>query len=208
MGQHLAADAALLRLTVGQEALRRREDSDAHPAQHAWDLVAAGVDPAAGRGDPPDPRDGPLAVGAELELEHDLAVLAVAVDLDVADVALPLEDASDLLLHVRGRDHDLVLERRVGVPDPGQHVGDGIGHDHERITSPRRLGHAGDLALVRQLPEADAAQHEFAEYSSWTPAPLAPRVGPHGELPAGPTLLLDQCLLRHDVSSMLSLRPR
>src|SRR5947209_14375454 len=65
------------------------------------------------------------------------------------------------------------------------------------MASPRCLRHAGDVALVGELPKTDAAQHEPAEHRTLPPAAGAPRVGPRAELPSGPRLLLDQCLLRH-----------
>src|ERR1700751_5062257 len=44
---HFAADSALLRGAARDEAGRRREDRDAHPAEHARQPVLARVDPAA-----------------------------------------------------------------------------------------------------------------------------------------------------------------
>src|SRR5262245_28901479 len=66
--------------------------------------------------------------------------------------------------------------------------------------SPRRLRHAGDLARVGHLPEADAAQAELAVHGPRAPTPATPGVGAHPEL-RGALLLLDQCLLRHVGSS-------
>src|SRR5436189_121045 len=62
--------------------------------------------------------------------------------------------------------------------------------------SPRRLGDAGDLPRMRQLTETDATQHESTEHGTLPPAPLAARVGAHGELGARP-LLVQECFLRH-----------
>jgi hypothetical protein len=112
-------------------------------------------------------------------------------------VALTDQDLGDALLELgRGYEH-LVLVGHRGVANPGEHVGDGIGHDHRITTSPRSLRHTGDLSLVGELPEAQAAQHESAEDRARTPAPGTPRVGPRLELPPGTGLLLDQGLLRH-----------
>src|SRR5262249_45295124 len=62
--------------------------------------------------------------------------------------------------------------------------------------SPRRLGHAGDLARVRQLAEADPAEAELAVHGTSPAAPTAPRVLADLELRLG-LLLVDECLLRH-----------
>jgi hypothetical protein len=58
--------------------------------------------------------------------------------------------------------------------------------------SPRRFRDARDLALMRQLPEADPAQHEPPEHRPGTAASGATRVVPHPEFVPGPPLLLDQ----------------
>src|SRR3990172_10829536 len=62
--------------------------------------------------------------------------------------------------------------------------------------SPRRLRHAGDLACVCHLSEADAAQPELAVHGARAPASMTARIRPRLEL-RWPLLLLDQCLLRH-----------
>src|SRR5881227_4013290 len=64
------------------------------------------------------------------------------------------------------------------------------------IGSPTRLGDAGDLAGVRHVTEADAAEAELAVDGLRSPALPATRVGAHLVLGL-PLLLLDQCLLGH-----------
>src|SRR6266702_3268953 len=66
------------------------------------------------------------------------------------------------------------------------------------LLSPARLGHAGHLAVVHHLPKTDPAQPELAEHGFGPPAPAAPGVGPDLELGLA-LLLLDECLLGHDV---------
>src|ERR671926_1731044 len=61
---------------------------------------------------------------------------------------------------------------------------------------PRRLRHAGDHALVRELPQADPAEAELAEDGARAPAAVAPRVGAHLEA-LRPALLDDEGLLGH-----------
>src|SRR6516162_9445630 len=64
------------------------------------------------------------------------------------------------------------------------------------LPSPAGLGDARQLAGVRQLAQADAAQPELAVHGTRTAAPAAPRVGPHLELRRA-LLLLDERLLGH-----------
>src|SRR5205085_10180300 len=44
---------------------------------------------------------------------------------------------------------------------------------------PARFGHAGDHALMRELPQADPAEAELAEDGARAPAAVAARVVPH-----------------------------
>src|SRR4051812_998258 len=61
---------------------------------------------------------------------------------------------------------------------------------------PTRLRHAGDLAGVHHLTEADAAQAELAVHRAGATAALATGVAPHLELRLA-LLLLDESLLGH-----------
>src|SRR5690606_35995010 len=65
-----------------------------------------------------------------------------------------------------------------------------------RLPSPARLGHAGQLAGVGQLAQADPAQPELAVHRVRAAAPPAAGVGPHLELGLA-LLLVDERLLRH-----------
>src|SRR5918994_6048652 len=123
--QDFAADLALARLTVGHQPLRGGQDGHTEAAEDAGHAGGVAVDPQAGRGDPLDARDRAITVGRVLHADReDLAdALRGRRDLVRHDVALLLEDLGerDLLL---GRRHlDLVVHRRVGVADTGQHVG-------------------------------------------------------------------------------------
>src|SRR5690242_3458635 len=62
--------------------------------------------------------------------------------------------------------------------------------------SPRCLGHAGDLAGVGELAQADPAQAELAVHRARATAPATPRVAAHLELGRA-LLLVDQRLLGH-----------
>src|SRR3954468_14737202 len=50
---------------------------------------------------------------------------------------------------------------------------------------PARLRHAGDVAVVREFAQADAAQPELAEHGARATAAAAPRVLPGLELGGG-----------------------
>src|SRR5918995_1351403 len=65
-----------------------------------------------------------------------------------------------------------------------------------RLPSPARLGHAGQLARVRQLAQAHPAQAELPEHRPRPPAAAAPGVGAHLELGLA-LLLVDERFLRH-----------
>src|SRR3954462_3456004 len=75
------------------------------------------------------------------------------------------------------------------------------------VSSPARLADAGDLALERQLAEANPAHAELADEGARPTAALATVVAPHLELRLA-LGLLDQRLLRHAcLSSLGSLGP-
>src|SRR5205823_9910852 len=69
--------------------------------------------------------------------DHEIVESLALLDAEVADVALLLEEARDLLLHARGRHRRGFLQRLVGVADPGEHVGNGIGQ--HRVSSYQEL---------------------------------------------------------------------
>src|SRR3954454_2178234 len=62
--------------------------------------------------------------------------------------------------------------------------------------SPGRLAHARELAPVRHLAQADAAETELAQHRAGAPAAVASGVAAHRELRLARGLV-DQCLLRH-----------
>src|SRR5215468_12528825 len=64
---------------------------------------------------------------------------------------------------------------------------------------PRALRHAGDHALVGELPQADPAEPELLEHGAGAPAAVAAGVVPHLVL-GGPGGLDSQRLLRHYLS--------
>src|SRR6202142_131516 len=64
------------------------------------------------------------------------------------------------------------------------------------IYLPTRLGHAGDLAGVHHLTQADTAQAELAVHRAWSTTSLTARVGTRREL-RGLLLLDSKSFLRH-----------
>src|SRR5262249_40644877 len=112
------------------QAARGGEDVDAQAAVHAGDLVLAAVDAAAGPAHPLQVGDHALHPWSVLQEDAQHALLVVLGDLEVRDVALVLQDARDLDLELRGRHVHLGQLGPDSVPDPGDHVGDGIGHVH------------------------------------------------------------------------------
>src|SRR5439155_13740170 len=93
--EDLAADTLLLGGAARDQAVGRGQDRGAHAAEDARQAVLARVDAAAGLGDALQIRDHPLSVLAELELDRKRVVrqLLLALDVEVADVSLLLEQA-------------------------------------------------------------------------------------------------------------------
>src|SRR5215831_4504862 len=199
---HFAADAFALGGAARDDAAGRGQDCGAHAAEHARQPVLAGVDPPARLGDALEVGQHALAPAAVLQLDDERRVGARLGDMEVADVALLLEDAGDLDLELRVRHLRAVVQRLVGVADPREHVGDRIG-EHRRPLLPGALGQARDDALVGELPQADAAEAELPEDGARPTAAVAARVVPDLEL-LRPRGLDDQRLLRHVLLAPLS----
>src|SRR5438105_8331512 len=94
----LAADALLLRRSTGTDPAGCRQDGDAHAAEDARHAILARIDPAARLRDPLHAADHPLAAATVLEVDHErlVGLVGLALDVEVADVALLLEQAGDL----------------------------------------------------------------------------------------------------------------
>src|ERR1700730_12996692 len=83
-----ASDAARLRSSARDETGRRRQDRDAHPAQHARQTILPRVDPAARRRHALQATDDPLAVAAELEIDDQGIEGLALLDVVIPDVTL------------------------------------------------------------------------------------------------------------------------
>src|SRR3954454_6974187 len=116
----LAADSLLLCGAARDETRRCGQDCDTHPAQHARQTILPRVDPAARLRHALQAGDDPLAVAAELQIDDQgierLALLHVV----IPDVALLLQEARDLDLHLRAWHCGVLVQRLVGVADAGQ----------------------------------------------------------------------------------------
>src|SRR5215217_2344090 len=128
----LAADARLARVVARHDALGGRHDRRAHAAQDLRDVLGVDVRPLPRAGDPLEAGDHGRAVVSVLEPDVDPVARAAlgGAHLEVLDVALLLEDAGHLGLQARVRDHDVLVGGLDAVADPGQEVGDGVGHRH------------------------------------------------------------------------------
>src|SRR5947209_6825840 len=153
VGENFSAYSALGCLTVGEQAVGRRDDRDAQAAEDAGHAGGLRVDAQAGLGHPPHAGDAALAVRAVLEVDGqhaaDLALGSIG-DLEAGDVTLLLEDLGDVPLELGVRHLDGVVERRVGVADTGEHVRDGVGHCHEWAPAVSIAGSASDRGAERR----------------------------------------------------------
>src|SRR5690606_42133213 len=77
---------------------------------------------------------GSRRLGAILEADRHGLEGAVLEDRPLADVPRSLEHPAQLLLHPRARNVHRVVARVPRIADPGQHVGNRIGHDHLSTT--------------------------------------------------------------------------
>src|SRR5215207_734374 len=221
LGDDLAADARLARVVAGHHAVGRGQDRGPHAAQHLRNVLGVDVGALAGPRDAPNPRDHRRAALGVLEPDDNPLAggTGTALDgLERLDVALLAQDPGELLLELRRRDLDRLVGGHDPVAYPRQKVSDGICHGHRSEPStracecllmslPARLGHAGDVALVRELAQADAAEAELLVDRARPAALAAARIRARLVLrrPRGAD---DLGGLGHVVGSLLFLRPR
>src|SRR5579862_1122800 len=131
---------------------------------------------------------------------EDFMALLRADRLVVLDQRVLFEDARDLDLELRLRNIHAPVLRSACVADAGQHIGDRVGHRHDKGPwLPARLANAGDETVQGQLAEADAAEAELAQKRARAAAALTAIVLSHRELwrPLG---LLDHRFTCHQYS--------
>src|SRR3954454_20041228 len=124
--QHFAADVVLAGLAVAHHALARGDDGDAHPVQHARQVADAAVHAAAGLAGAVDRVDHLVAGHRVLELDADLPLPGVVDHVDLFDVPFVLQHLGDAGADLALGDHDQPPTDSVGVPDPREHVRDGV----------------------------------------------------------------------------------
>src|SRR3712207_4515352 len=99
---------------------RGREDRHPETVEDARDVGLLAVDAPAGPAHPAEPRDRTPPLGVVLELNDELLLRALAPLGVVVYVALLLEDAGYLRLHLRVRHRDRIVLRYPRVADAGQ----------------------------------------------------------------------------------------
>src|SRR3954462_7385036 len=104
VGEDFPTHALLVRLLVGEQPGGRGDDRHAQAAEHLGQSGGLRVDPETGLRHALHAGDAALAVGAVLEVDDQLlegaAVLLHVVDAPAGDVALLLEDLSDVRLEL------------------------------------------------------------------------------------------------------------
>src|SRR6476469_4537010 len=126
----LAAVTAAAVFVAGHQAVRSGDDRGAHATEDARDVLRGDVGAATGLGDALEAGDDRRAALRVLQPDVQLLADAGALDRPALDVALLLQDARELGLHLRVRDHDLVMARAQAVADAGQEVSDRVRHRH------------------------------------------------------------------------------
>src|SRR5262249_7902606 len=123
--------------------------------------------------------------------EADHAWRIVAHHIEVANVALLLQNARDRDFHVGGGNLHSRVPRHDGIANASKHIRDRIGHVHGCSSTPRlptRLGHARELATHRPLAETDAAESKLAQIGTRPATDLTAIVLLHLELGLAPGL--------------------
>src|SRR6185437_14784714 len=132
--EDLAADIGGTRLGVRHDPARRRQDRNAETVIDTRQIGDARIDAPARLRDARDLADHRLAIDIfqlDLELGHARSVIRARV---AADVTLALQDFEHIGADLRGRRVHDRLVRGLAVPDPCQHIPEGIAHRHSAIS--------------------------------------------------------------------------
>src|SRR5262249_47764376 len=113
---------------VADDAPGRAEDLDAHAGEDRPEFLVAAVDPSARLAHAVDLGDEALAIGAIFQVEPQGPGWDGLDFLEVPDVALVAEHPGDSLAQARGGHLDEGALDADRVADPGEHVGDRVGH--------------------------------------------------------------------------------
>src|SRR5215475_2159922 len=130
VSEDFPAYALLLRLLVGHQAGRRRDDRDTEATEHPGQVVLVRIHAQPWLGHALETRDRALPGRPELQRDHQVLANLGVLHLPARDVTLLLQDLGDVRLDLGGRHVHGVVVRRVGIAYPGQHVCDRVGHGH------------------------------------------------------------------------------
>src|SRR5690606_9542478 len=157
LADDLAPEAAAARLPIGKQSLGGGHDYDTQSPLHPGQLGGTLVHPVAGLRDATQTLDHrttpvhvPKAQGERLARTGRLHIVAV-------DVAFLGQDPGHLFLELGRRHADGLVADGLGVADPGEHVGDGVGHHdyHDAFltpgSSPRE---ASSRTQIRHMPKS------------------------------------------------------
>src|SRR6476620_8451666 len=127
--QQLSADVFAACGLAAHQTLRGRNDIDAVTTEHFRNLARSDVNAPARRRDALEVRNrrGTACVVAEKNSNRTLETFAL--DDEVVDVALFLQDAGNLKFERGSRNINSRMLRRNGVADSRQHIGNGISHE-------------------------------------------------------------------------------
>src|SRR5664279_1301536 len=162
----LTGHAALFRVVAGEETLRGGHNGDAEAAENLGKLVFAGIEAPTRLARAREAVDDGIPGVVVLEVQAQQAASPVVHHLEVLDIALVLEDASELDLEARRRNVGLLVPGRQRVPEAREEIGDGIADVHRplltttpsspRARSPRARGSGSKCGTSRTCGETPA----------------------------------------------------
>src|SRR5260221_5869169 len=128
--ENFPADVCLLRFAPRHHAARGRDVRPAHAAEHGRNVLGADIDTQSRLTDPSNANNRAFfADHLQLHLEYRRLVFLLFL-IKTRDVAFALEHVRHFRLQMRIWDVDVRFARPVGIANPRQHVGDGIGYVH------------------------------------------------------------------------------
>src|SRR5579862_1724633 len=148
--EDLAANTFAARLASGHHAAGRGEDADAESTLHAFDLIAANVNAAAGTRDTGKVADRGFVVCAVLQVHAKNVAAVLFGRLVVRDVALFLEDAGNFCLQLGGRNIQLLVTRTDRIANTRQKVCYWIGQTHRFSFIPRSSAQRKPAGMVKR----------------------------------------------------------
>src|SRR5690606_36424784 len=130
--EDFAADIGVASLGIRHHAARGRQDRDTHAAAHLAEVGDRRIDATARLRHAVDRLDDRLTL-VILQLDAEVALVAVLNHFVAADIAFLLEDLEHVHTQLRGRASDGGLARLLTIADAGQHIAKGIGESHAPV---------------------------------------------------------------------------